>query len=82
MTVTLVNLSQTEERTVVIQTGTYGEHSATDVTAGDRRWSVNAPWFDLRLAPGAGTRMRIGMQRYQNQPSLDFPWERIRKNVN
>jgi hypothetical protein len=82
VTVTLVNLSQTEERTVVIQTGSYGEHIATEVTAGDRRWSVNAPWFDVRLSPGAGTRMRIGMRRYQNQPSLDFPWERIRNSVN
>ena len=34
---TLVNVSQTEERTVVVQTGAYGEHTATDVTAGDRR---------------------------------------------
>jgi hypothetical protein len=79
--VTLINLSQTDERTVTVQTGMYGEHTATDVTAGDQRWSVNAPWFDVRLAPGAGTRLRIGMRRYANQPSLEFPWERIRSSV-
>jgi hypothetical protein len=78
VTVTLVNLSQTEERTLIVQAGTYAEHTATDVSIGERRWAVNAPWFTLRLAHGAGARVRIGMQRYANKPTLDFPWERQR----
>ena len=32
--VTFVNVSQTQERTVIVQTGAYGEHTATEVTAG------------------------------------------------
>ncbi len=74
--VTLVNVSQTEERTVVVQTGAYGEHTATTVTAGGRTWTVNAPSFTVRLAHGAGARLQIGMRRYANSPSLDFPWDR------
>jgi hypothetical protein len=74
--VTLVNVNQTEERTLVVQTGGYGEHTATGVTAGGRTWNVNAPWFTVRLAHGAGARLIVGMQRYANAPTLDFPWER------
>jgi hypothetical protein len=74
--VTLVNLSQTAERTLVVQAGAYGEHTVTEVKAGRQSWKVNAPWFTVRLAHGAGARLEIAMQRYTNQPSLDFPWTR------
>jgi hypothetical protein len=73
--VTLVNVSQTEERSVVVQTGAYGEHTATEVTAGGRTWNVNAPSFTVRLAHGAGARLQIGLRRYANKPTLDFAWE-------
>jgi hypothetical protein len=76
--VTLVNLSQTDERDVIVQTGMYGEHTATEVAIGDRRITVNAPFFTVRLTNGAGARLRIAMKRYTNQPSLDFPWDRTR----
>jgi hypothetical protein len=74
--VTLVNVNQTEERTMVVQAGAYGEHTATEVQAAGRTWKVNAPWFTVRLAHGAGTRLIIGVARYANRPTLDFPWER------
>lgn len=77
-TVTLVNLSQTQERSVTVQAGAYGEHTITEVSTGERRWSVGATHFDVRLAPGSGARLRIGMRRYVNQPAFDFPWERAR----
>src|SRR5690606_19725235 len=82
VSVTLVNVNQTEERTVVVQTGAYAEHSATEVTVGERTWTVNAPSFTVRLAHGAGARLRIGMRRYANSPTLDFPWERQQRTVN
>jgi hypothetical protein len=78
VSVTLVNLSQTEERTLIVQTGTYAEHTATDVSIGNARWTVNEPWFTVRLANGAGAKLRIGMRRYANPPSLEFPWDRTR----
>jgi hypothetical protein len=78
VTVTLVNLSQTGDRDVIVQTGMYGEHTATEVSIAARRFTVNAPFFTVRLANGSGARLRVGMQRYANQPSLDFPWDRTR----
>jgi hypothetical protein len=74
--VTLVNLSQTQEREIIVQAGAYGEHTVTEVAIGDQRRAINAPSFTLRLAHGAGARMRIGMQRYANKPTLDLPWDR------
>lgn len=74
--VTLVNLSQTRERTVVVQAGMYGEHRVTEVTVGERRYQVDSPFFEVRLAHGAGARLRIAMRRYANQPVLEFPWDR------
>jgi hypothetical protein len=37
---------------------------------------VNGPWFNVRLAPGAGQTLTIGVRRYANQPTLAFPWAR------
>jgi hypothetical protein len=76
VSVTLVNLSQTRERTVLIQTGAYAEHTATEVTVGDRTYKVNGTHFTVRLANGAGAKLRIAMRRYVNQPTLAFPWDR------
>jgi hypothetical protein len=78
VSVTLVNMNQTQERTLIVQTGAYAEHTATGISIGDRRWTIDAPWFTVRLEPGAGARLRIAMQRYANQPTLDFPWDRER----
>ena len=56
--------------------GAYGEHQATSVVVGDRTFAVDAPYFTVRLAPGAGDTLRINLQRYVHQPTLAFPWDR------
>lgn len=76
VSVTLVNTSQTRERTLVVQAGAYGEHTVTQVMVGDRNYSVNGRAFTVRLAHGSGARVRVEMRRYENQPTLDFPWDR------
>jgi hypothetical protein len=76
VTLTLVNTSPIDFRTVTIQAGGYGEHQFTAVTIGDRTFPVDAPYFSVRLAPGAGETLTIGMQRYAHQPTLAFPWDR------
>jgi hypothetical protein len=73
---TLVNVGAVRARTVAVQMGAYGEHQATTVTAGGRTTTVNGPWFNVRLAPGAGETLTIGVRRYANQPTLAFPWAR------
>jgi hypothetical protein len=36
---------------------------------------VNGSSFPVRLAPGAGAKRTIRMQRFANDPTLSFPWE-------
>ena len=76
VTLTLVNLNPLEHRTVTVQMGAYGEHHAEAVTVGGRTIPVDRPWFDVRLAPGAGDTLTIRRSRYAHQPTLAFPWDR------
>lgn len=74
--VTLVNISQLDTRTVVVQAGGYGEHEFLSVQSGDRNVPVKRSSFVVRLAPGAGARLTLQMRRYVNQPTMIFPWDR------
>jgi len=76
ITLTLVNTSTVTTRRVMVQTGAYGEHQAVSVTAGGKATQVDAPYFEVRLAPGAGERLTVAMKRYVNDPTLAFPWDR------
>ncbi len=76
VTVSLINTNQQEPRTVVIQAGGYGEHQFVTAEVGGSSVSIDAPIVTVRLAPGAGGRMVLGMRRYVNQPTLAFPWDR------
>jgi hypothetical protein len=76
VTLTLVNVNPLQPRTVTVQMGGYGEHRATSIRIGDRTLPVNATDFTVRLAPGTGDTLTINVQRYVNQPTLAFPWER------
>ncbi|MCX6951041.1 MAG: hypothetical protein NTV51_02470, partial [Verrucomicrobia bacterium] len=75
-TVTLVNLSKTEPRTVIVQGGGYGEHRIETVAQGGSTTKVGAPTFTVRLAPGAGTRLSLTMKRHATVPTVEFPWDR------
>jgi len=75
-TVTLVNVSPVHHRTVIVQGGAYGEHECDEVTLNGKESSVDAPFFTVRLAPGAGARLVIKMKRYANPPALAQPWDR------
>jgi hypothetical protein len=74
--VTLVNISQLDARTVVIQAGGYGEHEFLTVRAGDIKAAVNGTSFSVRLSPGAGAQLTLSMRRYVNRPAFAFPWDR------
>jgi hypothetical protein len=73
---TVVNTSSVHPRRLQVQTGAYGEHQAVAVTANGRTVPINAPYFELRLAPGAGEKLTLKMNRYVNDPTLAFPWDR------
>ncbi len=74
--VTLVNLSPLHARTVIVQGGAYAEHQITSVRpeSAGQAVPVDGRHFAVRLAPGAGERLVISLQRYANQPTLAFPW--------
>ena len=74
--VTLVNLSATETRSVVVQGGAYGEHRIDSVEHSGTTTRVGATNFTVRLAPGAGAKLTLAMKRYASAPTVAFPWER------
>jgi hypothetical protein len=76
VTMTLINTSPFEYRTVTVQTGAYAEHHAVSVVVGGRTFPVDAPYFSVRLAPGAGDALTLNLRRYAHQPTLAFPWDR------
>ena len=74
--VTLVNLSATRPRTVVVQAGAYAEHDFESVERNGQTTPVKARDFTVRIAPGAGATLTLTMRRYVHQPTVAFPWDR------
>lgn len=72
--VTLVNVDPVNVRRVVVQTGAYGEHRCTKVGMVGSETAVDDSSFEVRLAPGSGAKLVIGMERYANQPTLAHPY--------
>ena len=75
-TIALVNIHATEGREVIVQAGAYGEHRFTSVEADGEKRALDSPLLTVRLAPGSGGRLRLGVRRYANAPTLAFPWAR------
>ena len=78
VSLTLVNTNTSASRRLIVQMGAYGEHQAISVRVGDRTIPVNAPYFEIELAAGAGEQLIIAIKRLANDPTLRFPWERSR----
>ena len=76
VTLSLVNTDQLNPRTVLIQAGGYAEHQFTGLKHGTLDSPLDADTLSVRLAPGAGGRLRLAMERYTNRPSMRFPWDR------
>ena len=72
--VTLVNLSATEPRTVVVQGGAYGEHLVESVESNGHTQSIGRSDFSVQLAPGAGAKFLLTMKRFAGRPTVNFPW--------
>jgi hypothetical protein len=74
--VTLVNISGTESRTVIVQGGAYGEHQLESVTTGGKTTRINSPLVTVQLAPGCGQTLTLQVKRYANPPTVLHPWHR------
>ena len=74
--VTLVNVNQAEAREVLVQAGGYAEHQFTGVDNGEGSGmrSIDSKVVAVKLAPGAGQRLELRMDRYANMPDLSLPW--------
>ena len=70
----LVNLSPFETRETIVQAGTFGEHEFTTVKSGSASQNVNRSFFTVRLAPGAGIKLELGVKRFAHRPTYAFPW--------
>ena len=73
---TLINLSQTAPRTIVLQGGGYGEHQLVNVTHGGSTVAINGPLLTVQLGSASGARLELQMQRYTNAPTVKHPWQR------
>ena len=79
-TVQFVNTNQLESRTMTIQAGGYGEHSFSGMTILDAEKptseTLTGRSITITLGPGCGTRLKLDMVRYSNEPTIRFPWSR------
>jgi hypothetical protein len=75
-TVTLVNLSPANARTVIVQAGGYAEHAFDAIEWNGRSERLAAREVTIQLAPGAGATLTLTMRRYVNRPTTAFPWDR------
>ncbi len=66
--VRLVNLDSERPRDVVVRAGAYGEHQFTKIDGAGADTSV----VRVRLAPGSGGTLELGMRYLVNQPTA--PW--------
>ncbi|HEV3340656.1 MAG TPA: hypothetical protein VG125_09870 [Pirellulales bacterium] len=73
-TLTLVNVNQSQPRTVIVQGGAYGEHQFVDVECAGKTLTIDDNSFAVTLAPGAGGRLTIATHRYANRPTLRWPF--------
>ena len=77
-TLTLVNLSPSQPRTVVVQGGGYGEHQLVAVRRGDKTISIDSPLLTVHVSPASGETLVVEMRRYANTPTVEHPWNRVR----
>jgi len=74
--VTLINLNESQPRTVVVQGGGYGEHQVVSVTGGGRTTPINSPLLTVQIKPGCGHTLVLDVKRYANTPTVLHPWHR------
>ncbi len=76
VTVTLVNVNQTQARPVIVQAGGYGEHQFLSAMVDGKSVDIDGPTVNVHLEPGTGSRIVFKMRRYTNRPTLAHPWDR------
>ena len=73
VTLCLVNTDPIAGRDVVVQAGAFGEHAFGDAVVDGARTAIGAKAFRVGLGPGAQVRMDVGVKRFVNKPTYDYP---------
>ena len=71
---TLVNLSPSRTRQVVVGAGTFGEHRFDRIRAGDEILTVDGTYFLVELEPATQIELALGMQYHSQRPTFREPW--------
>jgi len=78
VTLSLVNTSVTQSREVWLQGGAYAEHRWTTVALGEGPpQAVTGNGLRVRLEPGCGGTLRLGIARWARPGTLQLPWDRL-----
>jgi hypothetical protein len=72
----LVNTNPNEARSIIVQGGAYAEHQIKGVSFNGENWPVDDTHVNIGIAAGSGVHATIELQRYVNQPTATFPWDR------
>ena len=72
----LVNTNPNEARSIIVQGGAYAEHQIKNVSFNGENWPVDDTHVNIGIAAGSGVHATIELQRYINQPTATFPWDR------
>lgn len=74
---TLVNLSPSAHREVLVQAGGMKEHEFTDVQVDQtlHPTPVNGSTLRISLPPKTQIKLGLGMRRFVHQPTLALPWQ-------
>ena len=72
--VTLVNTDPTAPRSILVQSGMFGEHEFIWVQQdAEERVDIGGRWFRVELGPSAQTRLQLGLQRFAHRPAYGHP---------
>ena len=73
---TLVNLSPSQPRQLLIGAGSFGEHrfKSVEVDGEEGVVDVEGSYLKVDMRPASQIDLRLNMERYCNKPSYAFPW--------
>ena len=72
--VTLVNTDPTAPRSILVQSGMFGEHEFIWAQQdAEERVDIGGRWFRVELGPSAQTRLQLGLQRFAHRPAYGHP---------
>jgi hypothetical protein len=72
--VTLAHVGLDGAQTMVLEAGSFGQHTFTFVSMNGQDIPVHDRWLSVELDPGAQAHLHIGLTRYTNKPNYDTPW--------